>query len=221
MDYNFLEKTNLFQGLNENEIKNVLTCLRAHEEDFSKGQVIYSTGQTVKEIGMVEEGRVSVSEYDYWGNKTIVGSINKGRVFALSLAANPGSKLQGDVIALEDSKLLFLDIKKLLTRCERSCSYHTKIIYNLFRISSEKTLAFHNRMAYLSQRTIRDKVIAYLSSQALKAGSSSFTIPFNRQDMADYLAVDRSALSKELSKMKEEGLISYKKNHFTLKDLSY
>ncbi len=218
MNYFFLSRTELFHGIIEDEIKNVFSCLDSHEKKYKSKEIIFRTGTPVREIGLVEQGSVNVVEYDYWGNKSIIGNIKKGDVFGLAYAAIPGQQLQGDIVAKEDCTILFLNIERILTVCPHSCPYHTKLIHNLFRISASKTLDMHQKMKHMSAKTIRAKLISYLSEQSYKQGSPSFTIGFNRQQLSEYLGVDRSALSNELSKMQKDGLIDYEKNTFTLKD---
>lgn len=221
MNYFFLSKAELFYGIKEDEIETVLTCLQAYEKKYKNKDIIYRAGTHVKEIGFVEAGSVNMVEYDYWGNKSILGNITKGDIFSLSYAAIPGKQLQGDIVANEDCTILFLNIEMLISVCPKSCPFHNKIIHNLFRISANKTLKLHQRMKHISAKTIRDKLISYLSDQAFEHGKPDFTITFNRQQLSEYLGVDRSALSNELSKMQKDGLISYKKNTFTLKDDFY
>lgn len=211
-----LSRTEPFHGIKENELQDLLTCLSAYEKSFKDKEVIFQAGTHIKEIGLIEEGSVNIVEYDYLGNQSILGNIEVGDVFGLSYAAFPGKQLPCDVIANGDCKVLFLNIDRLLTVCPNSCSYHSKVVHNLFKMAASKTLSFHQRMKHMSGKTIRDKLISYLSEQALEHGSPNFTIVFNRQQLSEYLGVDRSALSNELSKMQKEGLITYDKNKFTL-----
>ncbi len=221
MNYFFLSRTEIFNGISEEEIKSMLNCLQAHEKDYKNKEIIYRTGVNIKEIGLVEQGSVNIVEYDYWGNKSILGNIKTGDIFGLSYAAVPGKQLQSDVVANEDCRILFLNIERILTICPQSCPHHTAFIHNLFKVSAKKNLIIHQRMKHISAKSIRDKLISYLSEQSLNYGSPQFTIAFNRQQLSEYLGVDRSALSNELSKMQKDGLLTYKKNTFTLKDLEY
>lgn len=221
MNYFFLSKTELFYGIKENEIESVLACLQAYEKNYANKDLVYRAGSPVKEIGLVMKGSVNIFEYDYWGNKSILGNIKKGDIFALSYAASPGKPLEPDVVANEETRVLFLNINTILTTCPTACPFHTKLIHNLFKISANKNLEIQQRMKHISGKTIRNKLISYLSSQAFDHGGPSFTISFNRQELAQYLGVDRSALSNELSKMQKDGLISYERNSFILKDSFY
>ncbi|NLK46107.1 MAG: Crp/Fnr family transcriptional regulator [Treponema sp.] len=217
----FLSKTRLFYGIKPDEIKTVLTCLQSVEKKFKRKEIIFREGTAIKEIGLVKEGSVNIVEYDYWGNKSILGNITAGDVFGLSYASNPDTQLQGDIVANDDCTVLFLHIEKILTVCSNSCPHHTKLIHNLFAISASKTLAIRQRMKHISGKTIRNRLISYLSEEAFKQKSPQFTVPFNRQQLAEYLEVDRSALSNELAKMQKDGLLVYEKNTFTLKNNIY
>ncbi|MDO5040596.1 MAG: Crp/Fnr family transcriptional regulator [Peptoniphilus sp.] len=221
MNYFFLSRTEIFYGISEEEIKSVLLCLQSYEKDYDNKEIIYRAGNHISEIGLVERGSVNIEEYDYWGNKSILGNIKTGDIFGLSYAALPGVPLQSDVVANEDCRILFMNIERILTVCPMACPYHTEFIRNMFRVAAKKNILIHQRMKHISAKSIRDKLISYLSEQSLKQGSPQFTIAFNRKQLSEYLGVDRSALSNELSKMQRDGMLTYKKNTFTLKNLEY
>lgn len=215
MDYNFLKHTELFKNMEEGEIKSALSHFHGYEKTFENKEVIYSTGDVVDEIGLILEGSANAVAYDYWGNESILGSIKGGEVFAVPYAAIAGAKLENDVVANKNCKVLFLNIKDML----KAGREDSTLMQNLFMISIKRTLNLHSRMKHLSEKTIRGKLISYLSQQSVAKGSSTFKIPFNREQLAQYLCTDRSALSNELSKMQREGMIEYKLNSFTLKDI--
>lgn len=216
MNYFFLSNTPLFHGIKENEIAHVLSCLGAREKSYRKNETIFRAGQIVHEFGLVESGSVNIIVNFYWGSSNIFGHIKKGEIFAENYAAIPGKELTSDVVAAEDSVILFLDFRNLLTTCHHSCGFHHRLIHNLLRISAHKSLNLTSRMMHTAPKTLRERLLSYLSEQAMINGSTHFTIPFDRQQLADYLGVDRSAMSNELSKMQKEGLIASKKNEFTL-----
>lgn len=218
MDYTFLSKTELFNGLKENEINHILSCVNAKEKSFSKGETILHAGNFTNEIGLVIDGSVNIVVNLYWGSTRIFGHISKGDIFAENYAAIQGKALMCDVISVENSKILFIDFKKLLSACLNGCTFHEKIIKNLFSISAKKSLNLSSRMMHTAPNTIREKLILYLSEQSIKNGNPHFLIPFNREELANYLGVDRSALSNELGKMKKENLIEFYKNEFILKE---
>lgn len=216
MNYFFLSKTMLFNNMKENEIEHLLPCLGANKQIYKKDETIFRSGDILSKIGLVLNGSVNIVVNFYWGGSNIFGHITKGDIFGVNYAAIPGKELICDVVANENSEILFLDMKKILTVCGKSCPYHHKIIYNLFRITSMKNLNLSARMMHIAPKTIRERLLSYLSEQALINSSPIFTIPFSRSQLADYLGVDRSAMSNELSKMAKDGLIDYEKNKFKL-----
>ena len=213
-----LANTQLFRGIKENEIAELLHCLAPRERKFQKDEIIFRAGSPVNEIGLVESGSINIVVNLYWGNSIIFGHVGKGGVFAENYAAIPGRELVCDVVACEETEVLFLNMQKLLTTCQRACPFHTRLIMNMLRISAQKSLNLSARMMHTASKSLRERLISYFSEQALEHGNSHFTIPFNRQQLADYLAVNRSAMSNELSKMQKEGLITYRRNEFTLKE---
>lgn len=216
MNYGFLSETKLFGGIKAEEIKEALDCLSAYEKSFKKGEIIYRTGQTVTDMGLVEEGSVNITVNLYWGSSIILGNIEKGKIFAETYAAVSGKEMLCDAVAAEDCRVLFINVGKLLNVCKSTCGFHQKIIHNLLRISAMKNLNLSARMLHTAPKTIRGRLISYFSQMAAETGSREFTIPFSRQELADYIGVDRSALSAELSKMQRDGILTYRKNKFKL-----
>lgn len=214
----FLANTQLFRGISESEIEELLLCLVAHERNFQKGDTVFRAGSPVDAFGLVEKGSVNIVVNLYWGNSIIFGHVGKGEVFAENYAAIPGKELVCDVVACENTRVLFLKMLSVLTTCRKGCAYHNRIIQNMLRISAQKNLNMSSRMMHTASKSLRERLLSYFSEQALKHSSAHFTIPFNRQQLADYLAVNRSAMSNELSKMQEEGLITFRKNEFTLNE---
>lgn len=217
MDYHFLSKTMLFGGTPEEEIRGMLKCLGAEQKHFSKGTVICHAGNVVQSLGMVLSGSVHIENDDFWGNKSLLDCIGPGQVFAETYACVPGEPLMVDVVAAKTCDILFLNTGRLLRTCSSACPHHRKLIQNLLAISSQKNLNLSRRILHTSSKSIRGRLLSYLSFQATRQGSPDFTIPFNRQQLADYLSVDRSAMSNELGKMQKEGLLTTDKNHFCLK----
>jgi CRP/FNR family transcriptional regulator, dissimilatory nitrate respiration regulator len=218
MNSPFLSNTALFRDVTEEEIERMLICLAPREKEFRKGEVIFHAGSVIHEVGMVESGCVNIVVNFYWGDSQIFGHITEGMIFGENYAAVPDRELIPDVVAAAPSKILLFDINRLLNTCRLSCACHHKVIQNLLRISAENSLNLSARMLHTASRSLRGRLLSYLSEQAQLNGSEHFTIPFDRQQLANYLSVDRSAMSNELSKMRKDGLIVYRKNEFTLKE---
>ncbi len=206
----------LFSGISEEELTAMLCCLRAEKKDFPKETFILRAGDTSDSIGLVLSGTVLIVQEDIWGNRNILSKAGSGQTFAAAYACAPGSRLNVSVIAETPVTALFLNVKRVLNVCPSACSHHTRIIRNLLGELAEKDLRFSEKLTHMGQRTTRSKIMSYLSAEAQRLGTYEFDIPFSRQQLADYLAVERSGLSLELGKMKKDGLIDYRKNHFVL-----
>lgn len=217
ISFYILKKSPLFNGIDTDQLQSLLTCLSAIEKKYDKNEMILNQGDPIDSMGLVMSGHIHVVKDDFWGNRTILSDVAPSQMFAESFACSENQDLSVSVIAVEPTSVLFLDIKRLLNTCPSSCTFHTRLIQNLLSILAEKNLMLTGKIDHITKRTIREKVLSYLSAQSLKAESEKFEIPFNRQQLAEYLAVDRSALSQELSKLQKEGCISYHKNEFHLK----
>ncbi len=213
----FLTKSILFMGTTEAELDTMLKCLGSFSKKYKKGEIIYKIGNSIDSIGVVLSGSVNIENDDIWGNKGILDHIETGQIFAETYACIPSEPLLVNVTAAENTEILFLNTARILNTCPNSCIHHSKLIRNLLTITAQKNLNLSRRILYTSSKSIRGRLLAYFSHQAMKSGSLKFTVPFNRQQLADYLGVDRSAMSNELSKMKNEGLIVFDKNTFVLK----
>lgn len=217
MDYSFLINTGLFTGCDEKQVESMLTCLAAYTKSYEKGEVIYHVGEKVSSLGLVLSGAVNIENDDIWGNKSILSRIVAGGIFAETYATI-SSPLMVNVIACETTTVLFLNSSGILTTCSNSCPQHNLVIKNLLQITANKNLALSSRILHTSSKSIRGRLMSYFSHQVLQKGTYEFSIPFNRQELADYLGVDRSALSNELSKMRSDGILTYEKNRFFLKE---
>lgn len=196
----------------------MLKCLEAREKQFQKDETIYYVGDRVSELGLVLSGSVLIENDDLWGNRSILDRIGPGQIFAETYACVPGEKLLVTVTAAEKTEVLFLNVGKILRVCTNACSFHARLIRNLLTLSARKNLNLSRRIFHTSAKSIRGRLLSYLSWQAVKQGSREFDIPFNRQQLADYLGVDRSAMSAELGKMKREGLIQVDRSHFRMEE---
>ncbi|MCR5785709.1 MAG: Crp/Fnr family transcriptional regulator [Eubacterium sp.] len=216
MNTAFLSETVLFKGMSENEISSALDALRAKEKTFKKGDSVMLSGKTTPYMGLVTLGCVTIEVNDIWGNRSILSRAEKGEFFAETYALLENEPMLVDVIATKDSNILLLRIGSLKNLLANQSSWSVKLISNILMISSQKNLLLASRSYHTSQKGIRGRVMAYLNTVSLKNGSREFNIPFDRQQLADYLNVERTALSKELAKMQKDGLISFRKNHFSI-----
>ena len=217
-----MKKFVIFKGMSDEEIQSALEVLRYEEKSYEKGETILYAGSTTKKMGIVLSGSVTVESIDLLGNRTILSYIGGGDFFAETYAFLGNEPLAVDVCANETCNIFFLNIGNITTSYHSGFeSWKTKLITNLLTISTRKNLFLSNRVFHTSSKTIRGKLISYLSFVSIKKQKNEFTIPFDRQQLADYLNVDRTALSKEIGKMQKEGLLVCKKNHFLLKESIY
>ena len=195
----------------------MLSCLRAEKRVFQKGAFVLRAGDTADSIGLVLSGTVLAIQEDIWGNRNILSKTGLGQTFAAAYACAIGSRLNVSVIAETPVTVMFLNVKRILNVCPSSCSHHSRIIRNLLGELAEKNLRFNEKLTHMGQRTTRSKIMSYLSAEAQRLGKYEFDVPFSRQQLADYLGVERSGLSLELGKMRSEGLLDFRKSHFVLK----
>lgn len=212
-----IRSSSLFSGISETELVAMLSCLETREERFPKDTFLLRTGDTAESIGLVLSGSVLVVQEDIWGNRNILSKAGPGQTFAAAYACAPGSLLNVSVLAETPVTAMFLNVKRVLNVCPSACEHHSRIIRNLLGELAEKNLRFGEKLTHMGQRTTRAKLMSYFSAEAQRLGSYEFDIPFSRQQLADYLAVERSGLSLELGKMRSEGLLDFHKSHFILK----
>lgn len=213
---NILRKCRLFSGISDENLISMLGCLGARVEFFDKKYTVFAEGSTVKYIGIILSGSAQLIQNDYFGNRSIIASFYPSDMFAEAFACAEVDSLPVSVIASEPSEIMFIDCSHVLHTCQNSCGFHQQLIFNLMKSMAEKNLVFHQKIEIISKRTTREKLMAYLMSIAKKNNSNSFEIPFDRQELADYLEVDRSGLSAEISKMRKEGILKSEKKRFSL-----
>jgi CRP-like cAMP-binding protein len=206
----------LFDGISVEEIEKLLDCFHARARKFEKDTYIFMEDDEISTMGIVISGAVHVVRDDFWGNRTIITRIATGEIFAESFACGKTGRFPLNVIAVEKTEALFIHAGKISALCASACPFHTKILNNMIKELAGKNITLIHKMQHITQRSTREKLISYLSLQAREAGSSSFYIPFNREELAEFLSVDRSAMSSELCRMKTDGLLTFKKNYFTL-----
>lgn len=210
-----LKKSVLFAQIQAEDIPGLLTCLKARKVEFPKDYTIIDEREYTNELGIVLSGSANIVRHDFWGNRTVVSNLGVADSFAETLACTQRMS-EVSVITCEPSTILFLDVHQVITSCSKACSFHHALIENMVRLLSYKNLELMKKMNHITKRSTREKLLSYLSGEAQKRGSRSFSIPFDRQQLADYLCVERSAMSSELSKMRNEGLLEYQKSFFTL-----
>jgi CRP-like cAMP-binding protein len=211
-----LQKSPLFQGMNDAELNEMTKCLGAHIKAFKARERVFLAGDFVREIGIVLAGSVHIIKDDAWGNQNIISDIAAGEMFAEAFVCGGAGELPVSVIAATDSEIMFIDFQRVTTQCGSACVFHSLLIRNIIGVLARKNIALQGKMEHITKRTTREKLLSYLSEQSRKHNSCSLEIPFDRQGLADYLSVERSALSAEMSRLKAEGIISYRKSHFEL-----
>ena len=214
--FSVLSASPLFSGISEAEVTAMLACLRAETKAFPKDAFLLCAGDTAGAIGLVLSGSVLIVQEDIWGNRNILSKAAPGQTFAAAFACAPGAALNASVVAEQPVTVLFLDVQRILNVCPSACAHHSRIIRNLLRELAEKNLRFSEKLTHMGQRTTRAKLLSYLSAEAQRLGAYEFDIPFSRQQLADYLGVERSGLSLELGKLQREGLLDFHKSHFRL-----
>ena len=220
MDTSMLKGMMLFREMSDAEIKQALSSLQAREKHFGKGSIVFHAGDTTSEFGIVLSGSVTIETNDIWGNRTILSHIGAGQVFAETYSLLCNEPMLVDVTVNEESSIMFLKAPVQDICQDPNQLWLNKIISSLLKISSYKNLHLSGRSFHTSPKTIRGRVMSYLSTVSLQTGSNKFDIPFDRQALADYLNVERTALSKELSKMQKDGYFTVRKNHFAIHSLT-
>lgn len=215
--FKLLKNSKLFYGIAEAEMGSMLSCLSASKQSYQKGECIFRRGEHIHHVAMLLEGYIHIQKEDYWGNLSILSEIQEGEIFGEVYACLGNDEILNNAVAVKPSIVLFLDVNRILTMCPSACRFHGRLIRNLLSVIASKNKILTQKLEHMSQRTTREKLLSYLSEQSLRAGCPSFVIPFNRQQLADFLSVDRSAMSNELCRMRDEEILLFDKNHFTLK----
>ena len=214
-----LKSCPFFSGMTEQEILSILHCMDARVVVKERNAYIFRSGESTENMGLVLSGSVLVIQEDLWGHRNILAKVLPGDFFGESYAATPGSVLNISVVANEDAEVLMLNVSRLLTVCQTACTHHTHLIRNLVSVLAGKVLLWDNKITHISKRTTREKLLSYLSSESIRQGKLSFDIPYDRQQLADYLSVERAAMSVELGKLKKEGILDTERNHFVLRNI--
>ena len=216
MDFLFLTETPLFRGTTAQDLEAMLACLGTDVRSYEKGQMIYRAGEVISSLGIMLSGSALIENDDIWGNTTVLDCVGPGQIFAETYACTPDEPLMVNVTAAEDTEVLLLHIGQVLEPCAKVCPRHLRLLRNLLTLSAGKNLQLSRRVLHTSPKSIRKRLLSYFSECIKRTGSYEFDIPYNRQQLADYLNVERSALSNELSLMQRDGLIRYEKSHFAV-----
>ena len=211
-----LQKSSLFNGIGEEDIQKLCTCLSAREKTIPRETFVFHVEDRVTLVYLVLTGSMHIIDEDFWGNRSIIETLNAYTLFGEAYVLSKAEKHLVSVIAAEDSTILEIDPTRLFETCPKECSCHISLMQNTLQLLSKKIIRLTEKLGHISKRTLHEKIMSYLSQSARQAQSSSFDIPYSRQQLADYLCVDRSALSHELSRLRNLGLIQYRKNHFDL-----
>ena len=214
--FEVLRKCSLFSGIADEDLIAILGCLRARVEKFWKRDTVISEGEAAVSVGIVLSGSVRIVQDDYYGNRSIVSQLLPSELFGESFACAGIRSMPVSIIANDNCEIMFIDCERILHSCSNACSFHRQLIFNLMKDLASKNIAFHQKIEVTSKRSTREKLMAYLLIQAKETGRRSFDIPYDRQALADYLGVERSGLSAEISKMKREGILKSEKNRFEL-----
>lgn len=214
--YPVLDSCPLLLGIDRSDWDGLLSCLGASIHNFKKNQTILAEGEPARSVGIVLEGSVQIEKVDFYGNRSIVAIAHPGELFGESFACAGAAVMPAAVVANTDARVMLIDCHRITTSCSNACGFHSTMISNLLRIVAQKNIQLNQKIEITAKRTTREKLMAFLLSQAKLHGADSFTIPYDRQALADYLQVERSAMSAEISKMRQEGILESTKNHFRL-----
>lgn len=214
--FDILKSSELFKGIDGDDLEAMLGCLGAEAKDVNKNEIVLLAGDKPRHVGVVLYGQLHILKEDYEGNRTLVAAVTPGEIFAEALCCANVNESPVTVAADTDSTVMLLSFARILHTCPSSCLFHTKLIESMLRLIANKNLQLQRRMEIIGMKSVRMMIIRYLESFISSQGNI-ITIPFNREELANFLCVDRSALSHELARMKKDGLIEYRKNEFVLK----
>jgi len=213
-EFKILEHIALFDGIDSADLGNIIICLEGKVKQYPKNQSIIMVGEEITALGIVLTGRVQVIREDIMGNRMIVAGLGEGDIFGETFACAGVKESPVSVFASEACEVLWISMKRIVSTCSSACDFHSRLISNLLQLLANKNLYLNNKMELLTKRSVREKIMAYLASQVEQHNASSFEIPLNRNELADYLCIDRSAMSRELSKLRDKGEIEFRKNYF-------
>lgn len=211
-----MKESMLFRNFSDEELDNILKCMGCQIKQYKKDQMIIQSGEEISDIGLILSGSVLITKDDFWGNRAILSKLSDGQIFGETFAILRNQKTTVNAICEQNCEVVFLKIERMLTVCSNGCDFHNKLISNLTLLLAKKNLMLTSKIEHLTKRTTREKLLSYLSECSINLGTEAFEIPYNRQQLADFLCVERSAMSSELSKLKKEGIINFDKQKFHL-----
>lgn len=214
--FDTLKKCPLFYGIEEEDLMVLLHCLGVKVISCKKKEMILNDGDPAVNIGIMLSGTAQVSQNDYYGNRHIISRVEPSEMFAEAFACAGVPVMPVAIVANQECEYILIDSNRVMKSCSKACGFHRQMIYNLMKSMAAKNVFYHQKMEITSQRSTREKLMTFLAFRAKKAGNSSFDIEFDRQELADYLQVDRTGLSTEIGKLKKEGLIKNHRKHFEL-----
>lgn len=214
--FDILSACPLFRGIERQELGTALECLRARVSSLARGEAALSEGDPANYVGIVLTGRLQILRTDFWGNRSILAHLVPGDLFGESFACAGVKEVPVTAAATEAAQIMLIDCQRITRSCGSHCRFHQQMIFNLLQIVAAKNLVFHQKIEVTSKRTTREKLMTYLMLQAKRQGSLEFDIPYDRQELADYLEVERSGLSAEIGKLRRQGIIEAERNRFKL-----
>ena len=218
MDINFssLQDSILFANMAEKDLHKIFRCISAHKKTFERDAFVFRAGDDVRNVYLILSGSMHIIDEDFWGNRAIIETMQKDTLFGEAYVFSTKENQLVSVIAAEDSVILEIDPASLFEDCSNACPCHSQLIRNALTLLSEKIVQLTEKLGHIIKRSLREKILSYLSTCAQREKNNTFHIPYSRQQLADYLCVDRSALSHELSNLQKMGMIRYRKNLFEL-----
>lgn len=211
-----LKQCPLFAHIAESDLSAMLHCLQVTVQHYDKGQIVIHEGEKAERFGIVLTGAVQLWRIDYSGNRSIMANVEPAQIFGKSFVCAEVESIPIQAVASASCDVMLIDGSRILHACGNGCEFHQQVIFHLLQIIARKNLVFHQKLEITSKRTTREKLLTYLNQQAQRHRCSTFTIPFDRQELADFLEVDRSGLSAEISKLRKEGVLESERSTFRL-----
>ena len=215
-DYEMLSHLSLFSGIHTDNLQAMLQCIGGRFQTLHKGEFPILARDEVPYVGIILKGRIHIIHEDAWGDTAILSAMGPGELFGETFACGANLHSSATFQAVRETRILALPFRKVIHTCQNSCPFHYQLIENMLRMVSDKNARLMEKLEIVSKKTLRRKILTYLSFQAECQESRTFELPLSRTQLADYLCADRTAVARELARMKQEGRIDFEKNTFTL-----